>query len=191
MITKQLFQDSWAFCKGNHDFSICSDFQNLGIQSRVGQVKKVWIVTTESVKIWWQTFQFFIPMVEILVLLLLILVLRVEMKPAQLKAHQVKLRMFYPALLSAILVQVRDQSVVAHNSAALLNSGSKSNFLTSDLVSKLGFLKRHVNISVVGIAHVEECHMPQILSKEELEYGNYFKPTYQRKSKRRFIITIP
>lgn len=57
-------------------------------------------------------------------------------------------------LTSSVEVQLQDQTGVAHNCRALLDSESQSKFITSSLASKLEFFKKNTNISVVGIAHV-------------------------------------
>lgn len=55
------------------------------------------------------------------------------------------------ALLSTVIVQIRDEDGVAYNCRALLDCGSQSNFITHDLVKKLRVNKKPADISVIGI----------------------------------------
>lgn len=54
-------------------------------------------------------------------------------------------------LLSTALIQVKDYKGHYHTCRALLDSGSQSNLITSDLCKKLGLEKTSVHLAVVGI----------------------------------------
>lgn len=57
-------------------------------------------------------------------------------------------------LLSTAIIQVFDKYGNSHICRALLDSGSQSNFITSNLFQSLGLDKTDINISVVGISQV-------------------------------------
>lgn len=54
-------------------------------------------------------------------------------------------------MLSTALVSIKDNQGASQTGRALLDSGSQSNFITEDLVRRLGLTTRSINIPVVGI----------------------------------------
>lgn len=54
-------------------------------------------------------------------------------------------------LLSTAMVKVMDKNGRCHNARALLDNGSTSNFVTSDLCEKLGLPRHNTNSTVIGI----------------------------------------
>lgn len=176
MMSKEVSRDVCAHCKGNHKIFVCNEFQRLNIHARGSQVKKLKLCfnclyhghqsanckfgnckkcgnkhhtllhssdesTSNSSKCTVSSEDIEFGLAQ-------------NASDHATKALSSNIFHNTSALLSTVVVQVRDSSGVARNCRALLDSGSQSNFVTLDFVSRLGLGKKPTNISVVGIANV-------------------------------------
>lgn len=171
-------QNPCALCRGNHKIFVCSEFQNLDIPSRIEKIKGLRLCYNclysghQSEQCKFGKCKYCSKKHHSLLHINNVKSVDTSdqsqnsSESSQIFVHKnttnCKLTKVFSgsvvqnnsALLSTVIVQLRDYNGVAYNCRALLDCGSQSNFITYDMVSKLGLNKSPTDISVIGIAQV-------------------------------------
>lgn len=144
-----------AMCNQNHNLFMCESFRNASIETRHAKVKDANLCsnclrpghTTQKCKCLTNC-KYCNQRHNTL------LHMETEARGEQLvamSANTIQQSTSSHVLLSTALVKVFDNKGVAHTARILLDNGSTANFVTSDLCTKLGVLRRDENSTVTGI----------------------------------------